>query len=141
LWHQRLGRPGRDTMTLAVRSEDITRAKYDSHVPLLSCEPCILAKLHSAAVNTKPGTKATACFHAFCSDIFGPLKETGPGGAKYLLGVIDHFSNYIWLLALPSKKAVVCTLSSLLSDVRNLQSRLYPHSAFRPTIKFDCDPN
>jgi hypothetical protein len=42
-WHQRLGHPGKDTMTLALRSEDITGAKYDSHVPLLSCEPCILA--------------------------------------------------------------------------------------------------
>jgi hypothetical protein len=128
-------------MTLGLRSEDITRAEYDSHVPLLSCKPCILAKLHHAAVNTKPGTKATSCFQAFGSDIFGPLKETGPGGAQYMLGVIDHFSNYIWLLTLPSKKAVVSTLSSLLNDVRNLHSRLYPHRAFRPTIKFYCDPN
>jgi hypothetical protein len=52
LWHQRLGHPGKDTMTLALRSAGITGAKYDNHVPLLSCEPCILAKLHHAPVNT-----------------------------------------------------------------------------------------
>jgi hypothetical protein len=65
-----------------------------------------------------PGTKTTACFQAFISDIFGPLKETGPGGAKYLLDVIDYHSNYIWLLALSSKKVVVSTLSSVLTGYR-----------------------
>jgi hypothetical protein len=128
-------------MTLALKSADITGAKYDSHVPLLSCEPCILAKLHHAPVNHQPEPKATACFQAFNSDIFGPLKETWPGGAKYLLGVIDHFSNYIWILAHPSKKAVISTLSSVLTEIRNLHSRLLPARAFRPTINFDCDPN
>jgi hypothetical protein len=56
-------------------------------------------------------------------------------------GVIDHFSNYIWLLALPSKKAIVSTMSSVLTNIRNLHSRLLPARAFRPTIKFDCDAN
>jgi hypothetical protein len=129
-------------MTLALMSADITGAKYDNHVPMLSCKACILAKSHHALVNQQPGTKATACFEAFSSDIFGPLKEIGPGGAKYVLGVIDdHFSNYIWLLALPPKKAIVFTLSSVLTKIRNLHSRLLPACAYRPTIKFDCDPN
>jgi hypothetical protein len=35
----------------------------------------------------------------------------------------------------------VSTLSSLLTYVRNLHSRLHHNRAFRPTIKFDCDPN
>jgi hypothetical protein len=95
---------GMDTMTLALPSQDINGAKYDSHVPLLSCEPCILAKLHHAVVIRQSCTKQIACFHASSYDIFGPPKETGPGGAKYVLGVID---NYIWLLALPNRKAVV----------------------------------
>jgi hypothetical protein len=43
-------------MTLAPRSADITRAMYENHVPLLSCEPCILPKLHHARVNTQTGT-------------------------------------------------------------------------------------
>jgi hypothetical protein len=99
MWHQRLGHFGRDTMTLALQSVDITRAKYDRHVPLLSCEHCILvAKLHHAAISIQPDIKAPPCFHAFSFDIFGPHKETGPGGAKYLLGVIDNLSNYICLL-------------------------------------------
>jgi hypothetical protein len=131
LWHQRLGHPGRDTMTLALRSSDINGAKYDSHVPLLPCEPHILAKLHHASVNTQHGTKATACFQAFNSNIFAPVKETtGPGGAKYLLGVIDHYSNYIWLLTLSSKKVVVARLSSVLTDIWNLHARLHRACAF-----------
>jgi hypothetical protein len=84
---------------------------------------------------------ALSFFHAFSSDIFGPVKETGLRGAKYMLGVIDHFSNYIWLLALPSKKAVVSTLSSVLKYIRNLHSRMLPARVFRPTIKFNCDMN
>jgi hypothetical protein len=61
-WHQRLGHPSMDTMTRPLRSADITGARYDSHVPLLSCEMCILAKLHHANVNTQPCTEATTCF-------------------------------------------------------------------------------
>jgi hypothetical protein len=34
LWHQRLGQLGKDTMTFALRSADINRAKYDSHFPV-----------------------------------------------------------------------------------------------------------
>jgi hypothetical protein len=63
-------------MTLALRSADINGAKYDGRVLPLLCEPCILAKLHHAVVNTHRGTKATACFEAFNFDIFGPLKAT-----------------------------------------------------------------
>jgi hypothetical protein len=58
-----------------------------------------------------------------------------------MLGLINHFSNYIWFLALPSKKAIISTLSSVLTDIQNLHSRLLPACAFRPTIKFDCGPN
>jgi hypothetical protein len=47
-------------MTLDLRSADINGAKYESNVPPLSCEPCILAKLHHAPVNAQVGTKATA---------------------------------------------------------------------------------
>jgi hypothetical protein len=140
LWHQHLGHPGRDIMTLALRSADIIGAKYDSNVPLLSREPCILAKLHHAPINTQPSTKATASFHAFGCDIYGPLKETGLGGAKFLLGVIDNSSNYVWLLAIPSKKVYVSILCSVFTD-RNSHTRPHPARTFRPTIKLDCDPN
>jgi hypothetical protein len=128
-------------MTLVLKSVDITGMKYDTHVLLLSYERCILAKLHRALVNNHPGTKATTCCHALSSDVFGLLEETGPGGAKYLLGVIDHLSNYIRLLALPSKKAVVSTLSSVLTNIRILHSHLLLARTFRPIIKFDCDPS
>jgi hypothetical protein len=85
--------------------------------------------------------KPRLAFKHFSYDIFGSFKESGPGRAKYLLGVIDHYSNYIWLLALSSKKAVVSTLSSILTDMRDLHSRLYLACALRPTINFDCDRN
>jgi hypothetical protein len=56
-------------------------------------------------------------------------------------GIIDHFSNRIWLLALPSKKAIIPTLSSVLTDIKSLHSRMHRARAFMPTIKFDSDPN
>jgi hypothetical protein len=58
-----------------------------------------------------------------------------------MLCVIDHFSNFIWLLALSSKKAVISIISSVLTDIANLHSLMHPTRAFRPTIKFGCDPN
>jgi hypothetical protein len=90
-------------------------------------------------VSTQLDTKATSCCHAFISNIFGPHKETGLGQVKYMLGVINHFSKYIWLVAPPYKKAFVSTLSSIFTDIRNLHSRL--DHARTPTRKFDCGRN
>jgi hypothetical protein len=57
-----------------------------------------------AVVVTDRGNKPTYRFHPFIYGIFGTVKYAVPiGGTKYLLGVIAHFLNYIWLLALPSK--------------------------------------
>jgi hypothetical protein len=59
-----------------------------------------------------------------------------------MLGVIDNFSNCIWLLlALPSKKGVLPSLSYAVTEIGNLHSRMHTSHVLRSTIKFDCGPN
>jgi hypothetical protein len=58
-----------------------------------------------------------------------------------MLGVITHFSNYISLLALLNKKSAVSNPSSVITDIRNLHTRMRHGRSFRLTIKHDCDPN
>eukprot|EP00873_Tetraselmis_striata_P018760 jgi/Tetstr1/439024/TSEL_027516.t1 len=63
-----------------------------------------------------------------------------PGGAKFLLGVIDHYSNYIWLAALSSKRDIITQLRLVLLQIRTICSKA-GQRRFAPSIKFDCDPN
>eukprot|EP00873_Tetraselmis_striata_P002189 jgi/Tetstr1/422453/TSEL_013291.t1 len=63
-----------------------------------------------------------------------------PGGAKFLLGVIDHYSNYIWLAALSSKRDIITQLGLILLQIRTICSKA-GQRRFAPSIKFDCDPN
>eukprot|EP00873_Tetraselmis_striata_P042306 jgi/Tetstr1/462570/TSEL_007556.t1 len=62
------------------------------------------------------------------------------GGAKFLLGVIDHYSNYIWLAALSSKRDIITQLRLVLLQIRTICSKA-GQRRFAPSIKFDCDPN
>eukprot|EP00873_Tetraselmis_striata_P040371 jgi/Tetstr1/460635/TSEL_005832.t1 len=62
------------------------------------------------------------------------------GGAKFLLGVIDHYSNYIWLAALSSKRDIITQLRLILLQIRTICSKA-GQRRFAPSIKFDCDPN
>jgi hypothetical protein len=83
-----------------------------------------------SAIIRQPCLKPRACLQEFSCVIFDPLKETTwPGGAKYVLGAINHFSNYIWLLAFPNKKAIVSTIS-VLTDIKNLNSDLHDGRTF-----------
>eukprot|EP00873_Tetraselmis_striata_P002664 jgi/Tetstr1/422928/TSEL_013708.t1 len=66
--------------------------------------------------------------------------ESVVGGAKFLLGVIDHYSNYIWLAALPSKRDIITQLRLILLQIRTICSKA-GQRRFAPSIKFDCDPN
>eukprot|EP00873_Tetraselmis_striata_P028973 jgi/Tetstr1/449237/TSEL_036442.t1 len=63
-----------------------------------------------------------------------------PGGAKFLLGVIDHYSNCIWLAALSSKRDIITQLRLVLLQIRTICSKA-GQRRFAPSIKFDCDPN
>eukprot|EP00873_Tetraselmis_striata_P038903 jgi/Tetstr1/459167/TSEL_004613.t1 len=62
------------------------------------------------------------------------------GRARFLLGVIDHYSNYIWLAALSSKRDIITQLRLILLQIRTICSKA-GQRRFAPSIKFDCYPN
>eukprot|EP00873_Tetraselmis_striata_P026749 jgi/Tetstr1/447013/TSEL_034471.t1 len=64
----------------------------------------------------------------------------GSLGVKFLLGVIDHYSNNIWLAALSSKRDTITQLRLILLQIRTICSKA-GQRRFAPSIKFDCDPN
>jgi hypothetical protein len=49
-----------------------------------------------AVVSTQPGSKVIGeYFHAFKSDIFGLIKETGPGGAEASIRTVSLITSLI----------------------------------------------
>eukprot|EP00873_Tetraselmis_striata_P021150 jgi/Tetstr1/441414/TSEL_029660.t1 len=92
--HLRLGHPGRDGMKALLRSEFVVGVPAAADAAMPDCEPCIMGKLRRASVSRAPAS-AVQPFSAFSSDVLGPVDVPGVVGAKFLLGVIDHYSNYI----------------------------------------------
>eukprot|EP00873_Tetraselmis_striata_P026590 jgi/Tetstr1/446854/TSEL_034332.t1 len=137
--HLRLGHPGRDGMKALLRSESVVGVPAAADATMPDCEPCIMGKLRHASVSRAPASVVQP-FSAFSSDVFGPVDVPGVGGAKFLLGVIDHYSNYIWLAALSSKRDIITQLRLVLLQIRTICSKA-GQRRFAPSIKFDCDPN
>eukprot|EP00873_Tetraselmis_striata_P017148 jgi/Tetstr1/437412/TSEL_026094.t1 len=137
--HLRLGHPGRDGMKALLRSESVVGVPAAADATLPDCEPCIMGKLRHASVSRAPASVVQP-FSDFSSDVFGPVDVPGVGGAKFLLGVIDHYSNYIWLAALSSKRDIITQLRLVLLQIRTICSKA-GQRRFAPSIKFDCDPN
>eukprot|EP00873_Tetraselmis_striata_P037639 jgi/Tetstr1/457903/TSEL_044421.t1 len=137
--HLRLGHPGRDGMKALLRSESVVGVPAAADAAMPDCEPCIMGKLRHASVSRAPASVVQP-FSAFSSDVFGPMDVPGVGGAKFLLGVIDHYSNCIWLAALSSKRDIITQLRLVLLQIRTICSKA-GQRRFAPSIKFDCDPN
>eukprot|EP00873_Tetraselmis_striata_P040481 jgi/Tetstr1/460745/TSEL_005930.t1 len=137
--HLRLGHPGRDGMKALLRSESVVGVPAAADAAMPDCEPCIMRKLRHASVSYAHAS-AVPPFSAFSSDVFGPVDVPGVRGAKFLLGVIDHYSNYIWLAALSSKRDIITQLCLIRLQIRTISSKA-GQRRFAPSIKFDCDPN
>eukprot|EP00873_Tetraselmis_striata_P002937 jgi/Tetstr1/423201/TSEL_001321.t1 len=133
--HLRLGHPGRDGVKALLRSESVVGVPATADAAMPDCEPCIMGKLRHASVSRAPAS-AVQPFSAFSYDVFGPVDVLGVGGAKFLLGVIDHYSNYIWLAALPSKRDIITQLRLILLQIRTICSKA-GQRRFAPSIKFD----
>jgi len=68
-----------------------------------SCETCQKNKV--VTTSTKEKTKvltATSLFEIVYTDICGPMRETS-GRKRYILGIIDQYSKYLVLIALPKQ--------------------------------------
>eukprot|EP00873_Tetraselmis_striata_P034503 jgi/Tetstr1/454767/TSEL_041650.t1 len=131
----RLGHPGRDGMKALLRSESVVGVPATTDAAMPDCEPSIMGKLRHASVSRAPAS-AVQPLSAFSADVFGPVDVLGVGGAKFLLGVIDHYLNYIWLAALSSKRDIITQLRLIMLQIRTICSKAGQRRC-APSIKFD----
>jgi hypothetical protein len=74
------------------------------------------------------------------SDIWGPVNVPSPHGWRYCLLVIDHHTNFMWVIFLKSKDDTCSELESILLEVRDLHVRYhFASGAFAPVLNFDFD--
>ena len=125
LWHQRLGHPGRDQLTAALRSFPFNCTKSAAH----TCPACQLGK-HVRLPFSSSSSVSYFPFQLLHSDVWtSPVPSIS--GNKFYLVIIDDYSHYVWTFPLMNKSDVVPTFLSFCSYVSR-QFRL-------PILSFQTD--
>jgi hypothetical protein len=91
LWHQRLGHLNMGTFT---KLEKMVNGMNLQEVPLHHvCEACIEGKHQRTSFPKVEATRASKLLELVHSYVFGPMKTTSCGGARYFVTFIDDFSR------------------------------------------------
>ena len=119
LWHKRLGHLNAAAVQqlfskrMIADIEEILRRTHqrwqdDTHCTSASepCEACELGKSHRQPQSTAPGTRASAPLELVHTDVCGPFRVRGLGGALYFMVVVDDYSRHIWIRFLTDRKDV-----------------------------------
>ena len=104
LWHARLSHIGFTQLERLAKMKDspitgMTITNFDKCM----CEACIMSKLKDTSHPSKVKHKATAPYEVLWSDLAGPLKIPTRNGEKYVLGILDEYSRWVWVFLLKTK--------------------------------------
>ena len=90
--------------------------REDIRLWIANCQTCGAVKLPSRAAKGPLGTMPTgAPWDQLATNILGPLSVT-PRGNRYILTVIDYFSKWVEIFAIPDQTASMCA-SKILNEV------------------------
>ena len=104
LWHARLSHVGFSQLERLAKMKEspITGMKITNFEKCM-CEACIMSKMKDKSHPTKVTHKATAPYEVLWSDLAGPLKVPTRNGEKYVLGILDEYSRWVWVFLLKTK--------------------------------------
>ena len=124
LWHQRLGHLNFHDLVKASRMEAIVDLPMIYQVDKGKCGPCQLGK------QTRTPHKKTTCIFYFRNlelfhlDLMGPTRTASLGGKKYILVVVDDFSQYTQVILLREKSKAFDQAQILFKKIQNEQDCL-----------------
>lgn len=135
LWHQRLGHLNEAAVQqlfskrmIADIEEQLRRVRKrwrrdrQSTPPSPPCEACALGKSHRQPHSTAPGTRASAPLELVHTDVCGPFRVRGTGGALYFMTVVDDHSRLIWIRFLTDRKDIFLQFRAFRAWAENVHS-------------------
>ena len=138
LYHHRFGHASAESLRRQLKhfgNLGYTNSDVDS---LKFCDDCAVSKAKQTEKSRTAGTNPDRVFLQLSTDLYGPVN--GPAGTPpYALGVVDHYSGYVWLRFLQSKGEAPEALNSILTTIRTIFNRRFPNTPWSCTLKADSE--
>jgi hypothetical protein len=104
LWHERLGHPGRDALTRALRQAD----PATTGAPSSTCQACRLGKSVRLSFSDSEHVSFFPFQLVHCDIWTSPVLSLS--GCKYYLVLLDDYSHFAWTFPLRQKSDVLATI-------------------------------
>jgi transposase InsO family protein len=101
-WHARLGHVNMAALRKMARKELVRGLLAVEEVDKL-CEACLTGKQRRSSFPAQAQHRAEHVLELVHGDLCGPITPATPSGNKYFLLLVDDFSHYMWVTALPMK--------------------------------------
>ena len=93
LWHQRLGHPGKQRLSLTVNKQLVSGINVSKMEELSFCEGCVEGKIHRQSFQPVGEIRSTEKLQLVHSDVCGPMSTDSIGGRKYFVTFTDNYSR------------------------------------------------
>jgi hypothetical protein len=103
LWHHRLGHLNFTDMLMSASKDIIKDLPKMKKTGKGVCGPCHLGKQTRAAHKKTSSILTSRNLELLHMDIMGPTRTASLGGRNYILGVVEDFSRYKWVILLREK--------------------------------------
>lgn len=103
-WHKRLGHPGKHVLQNLIKVADGIKIEGNENIEE-NCEVCIKAKQSRLPFNTQR-KRASRILEIIHSDVCGPFENKTYDGKRYLVTMIDDYSNFTKVYTIKQKNQV-----------------------------------
>ncbi|CAM9489326.1 unnamed protein product, partial [Heterosigma akashiwo] len=99
---------------------------YNSSDNELFCEPCVLAKAKRSPFGKIEEDRQVCLMDIISADLTGPFSARSVTGNRYVLVLIEHYSDYCWICPLKIKSQATARIMTLF-ELLNNQLGTYPN--------------
>ncbi|GJV40291.1 retrovirus-related pol polyprotein from transposon TNT 1-94 [Tanacetum coccineum] len=125
LWHRRLSYLNFDTINLLSKKDIVNGLPKLKYVKDQLCSSCELGKAKKSSFKTKTAPSSKGWLHLLHMDLCGPMRVESINGKKYILVIVDDYSQYTWTYFLRSKDETPKVLIDFLKLIqRGLQAQV-----------------
>ncbi|GJZ32149.1 retrovirus-related pol polyprotein from transposon TNT 1-94 [Tanacetum coccineum] len=103
LWHRRLSRLNFTTINFLSKKDIVNGLPKLKYVKDQLCSSCELAKAKRSTFKTKAVPSSKGWLNLLHMDLCGPIRIESINGKKYILLIVDDYSQYTWTLFLRTK--------------------------------------
>nr|GEX34752.1 hypothetical protein [Tanacetum cinerariifolium] len=103
LWHQRLSHLNFDTINELAKNDLVSELPKFKYAKEHLCPSCEQGKSKRASHPPKPVPNSKQRLHLLHIDLCGPIRVASINGKRYVLVIVDDYSQYTWVYFLKTK--------------------------------------